>query len=58
MQCVTAMNINYQRSPKSEQFMTAKMSVNAVKQGEEHALCYVREVHNCKNTRLRECLVE
>ena len=25
LQCVTAMNINYQRSPKTEQFMTAKI---------------------------------
>jgi len=27
------MNINYQRSPKTEQFMTAKVSGNALKQG-------------------------
>jgi len=27
------MNINYQRSPKTEQFMTAKISGNALKQG-------------------------
>jgi len=26
LQCVTAVNINYQRSPKTEQFMTAKIS--------------------------------
>jgi len=33
MPCVTAMNINDQRSPKTEQFMTAKISGNALKQG-------------------------
>jgi len=27
------MNINYQRSPKTEKFMTAKVSGNALKQG-------------------------
>jgi len=27
------MNINYQQSPKTEQFMTAKISGNALKQG-------------------------
>jgi len=32
-QCVTVMNINYQRSPKTEQFMTAKVSGNASKHG-------------------------
>jgi len=52
------MNINYQRSPKTEQFMTAKISGNALKQGVEHTQCYVSAVLNCKNTRLRECLVE
>ena len=31
--CVTAMNINYQRSPNTEQFITAKISGNALKQG-------------------------
>jgi len=52
------MNINYQRSLKTEQFITAKISGNALKQGVEHAQCYVSAVHSCKNTRLRECLVE
>ena len=33
LQCVIAMNINYQRSPKTEQFKTAKVSGNALKQG-------------------------
>jgi len=32
LQCATAMNVNYQRSPKTEQFMTAKISGNALKQ--------------------------
>jgi len=31
--CVAVMNINYQRSPKTKQFTTAKMSGNALKQG-------------------------
>jgi len=31
--CVIAININYQRSPKTEQFMTARISGNASKQG-------------------------
>jgi len=58
MQCVTAMNINYyQRSPKTDQFMTAKISGNALKQGVEYTQCYVSAVHNCKTTRLRECFV-
>jgi len=30
--CVAAMNINYQRSPKTDQFTTAKISGNALKQ--------------------------
>jgi len=33
LQCVTVMNINYQRSPETEQFITAKISSNALKQG-------------------------
>jgi len=33
LQCVTAMNINYQRSPKTEQFITAKISGNVLKTG-------------------------
>jgi len=35
------MNINYQRCPKTEQFMTAKISGNALKQGLEYSQCYV-----------------
>jgi len=31
--CVAVMNINYQRYPKTEQFVTAKMCGNALKQG-------------------------
>jgi len=38
--------------------MTAKTSGNALKQGVDHTQCYVSAVLNCKNTRLRECLVE
>ena len=33
LQCVTAKNINFQRFPKSEQFVTAKISGNTLKQG-------------------------
>ena len=44
LQCVTAMNINYQRSPKTEQFMTAKIYGNALKHGVEHTQCYVSAV--------------
>ena len=33
MQCVTAMNINYQRSHKTEQLIPANISGNALKQG-------------------------
>ena len=33
LQCLTVMNINYQRSPETEQFITAKISGNALKQG-------------------------
>jgi len=58
LQCVTVMNINYLRSPKTEQFIPTKISSNALKQEVEHTWCYVRAVHNCNNTRLRECLVE
>jgi len=32
LQCITVMNIHYQRSPKTEQFITAKISGNALKQ--------------------------
>ena len=66
VQCVTVMNINYyQRSnlgdrsktqhskTTTEQFITAKVSGNALKQGAEHTQCYVSAVHNCKNMRMR-----
>jgi len=33
LQFVTVMNINYQRYPKTEQFITPKISDNALKQG-------------------------
>jgi len=52
------MNINYQRFPKTDQFIPTKISGNVLKPGVEHTQCYVRAVHNCKNTRLRESLVE
>jgi len=52
------MNINYQRSLDTEQFITAKISGNALNRGVEYSQCCVSAVHNCKNTRLRECLVE
>jgi len=37
--------------------MTARISGNALGWGVEHTQCYVSAVHNCKNTRLRECPV-
>ena len=43
LQCVTAMNINYQRSPKTEQFTTAKVSGNARKQGSRRTLSVLRQ---------------
>ena len=33
LQCVIVINVNYQRSPETEQFITAKISGNALKQG-------------------------
>ena len=33
LQCVTAMNLNYQRSPETEQFITATISGNVLKHG-------------------------
>ena len=49
----------YQRSTETEQFVTAKISVNALKQGSKtHSVLNVSAVHNCKNTRLRGCLDE
>jgi len=56
--CVTVMNTNYQRSPKTEQIVTAEKSGNALKQGVEHTQSCVSAVGNCKNTRLYECLVD
>jgi len=40
----------------TDQFITAKISGNAAKQGNRtvHSQYYVSVVHNCKNTRLRE----
>jgi len=48
------MNVNYHRYPKTEQLITAKRSVNALKQGSSRTHSVLRQqVHNCKNTRLR-----
>jgi len=33
LQCDTVMNINYQRSPETDHFITAKISGNVLKQG-------------------------
>jgi len=33
LQCVTVININFQRFPETEQFITAKISGNPLKQG-------------------------
>jgi len=38
---------------KTEQFITAKICGNALKQGSRTNQCYVSAVHNCKNVRLR-----
>jgi len=54
----TVTDINYERSPTTEQFTATKMSDNALKQGVEHTQCCVSAVHNCKNTKLHDCLVE
>jgi len=40
------MNINCQWHPNAEQFITAKIPDNALKQGVEHTQCYVSAVHN------------
>ena len=45
-------------SKNGAKFMIAKIAGNALKQGVEHTQWYVSAVHNCKNTRLRECLIE
>jgi len=69
VQYVTVMHINYQRSKfgdrsktalnaKTEQFITAKVSSNALKHGVEHTQYHVSAVHNCKNIRLCECLLK
>ena len=58
LQFVTVMNINCQWHPNAEQFITAKIPDNALKQGVEHTQCYVSAVHNWKKVRLREFLVE
>jgi len=43
---------------KTEQYITAKISGNALKRGVEHTQFYVGVVHNCKNIRLRIKTVE
>ena len=74
VQCVAAVNINYDdlsalhgRRPeqninaKTEQFMTAKTSGNALKQEiriHSVLLYVVSAVHNCQSTRLRTETVE
>ena len=43
LQCVTVININYQRSPNTEQFITAKIAGNALKQGSRtHSVLHPR----------------
>jgi len=42
----------------TEQFITAEISGNALKQGVEHTQCYGSAIHNCKNIRLRIKTVE
>ena len=49
MQCVSAMNINYQRSHKTEQFMTAKISGNALKQRSRIHLVLCQRSSQLKN---------
>jgi len=51
------MDINYQRSPKTEQYITAKISGNALKQGSSSATAAqftTAKVQGC----VRECLVK
>ena len=43
LQCVTVMNINYQRYPKTEQLITAKISRNALKQGSRRTHSVLRQ---------------
>jgi len=58
LKCVTVMNINQQRSPKTEQFTTAKISGNALKQGSTTRSVLRHRNSHCKNTTLHECLTE
>ena len=59
LQCVTVINIYYKRSPKTEQFITAKISDNALKQGSRtHSVLRQPSSQLKKHARLRECLVE
>jgi len=58
LQCVTVININYQRYPKTRAVHNSKNMWQRVKTGVEHTQCYVSAVHNYKNTRLRKYLVE
>ena len=58
LQCVTVMNISQQRSPKTEQFITAKISGNALKQGSRTRSVLRHRNSHCKNTTLHECLTE
>jgi len=62
VQCITVMNINYMAfqvqntglNARTEQFITAKISCNALKQERRtHSVCYVSAVHICENIRLR-----
>jgi len=43
LQCVTGKNINYQRYPKTEQLITAKISGNALKQGSSRTHSVLRQ---------------
>jgi len=44
---------------KTEQFITAEISGNALKQERRtHATCYISAVHKCNNIRLRMKTVE
>jgi len=58
LQCVTVMNINYQRSPETEQFITAKISGNTLKQGSRTRSVLRQRSSQLENIRLRECPVE
>jgi len=57
--CVTAMNITYcQRSHETKQFITAKISGNALKQGSRTSSVLRQRSSQLENIRLRECRVE